>query len=626
MRVLRGVCAYCARVTSALYALSRAPQSATIPATAFRIVSAPPASAAPVLDGARLYRRLLGHVLPHKWVFAAALAGMLVAAAGDGVIVAMLKPIIDQGFVNRNTAFIQWVPLFLLALGLARAVGAFIDSYCMTWVARRMIQDLRQAMFERLLRAPARFYDETASGALVSRLTNDVEQIAEASAGACRVLFRDTIKSAVLLGWMFYLSWKLSLLFVIIIPLAAVIFIMTVKHFRKSTWGLLTSIGEITHIAKEALLGHRAVKIFGAYDYQQRIFQRANNRHRQQAMKRAVVTAASLLLTVFLAGSGIAGVIWAALSQDITPGEFSSYIAAMIMMTKPVRNLSEVNLGVQAGVVGAHSIFRTIDMEQEEDAGRAELKNMRGNVRFDNVSFRYAPAGKRVLRDVSFEIEAGATVALVGVSGSGKSTIASLLLRFYRPLAGVISIDGRPLESLTLRSMRAHTAIVTQEIILFDDSIRNNIAYGELGEIDARKLKQATAAARVNEFAEDMPDGLDTLVGEQGVRLSGGQRQRIAIARALYKDAPLLIMDEATSSLDSDSERHIQAAIARLVKNRTSLIIAHRLSTIENADLILALENGRIVQRGNHAELLAREGVYARLQAAQQRGAVRARA
>ena len=323
---------------------------------------------------------------------------------------------------------------------------------------------------------------------------------------------------------------------------------------------------------------------------------------------------------VFLSSAGIAGVIWVALQLEISPGVFFSYLAAMTMATKPIMSLSKINLVIQGGLAGAQTVFSTIDVEQETDDGTVELSNVAGNVRFDHVSFHYHNTDKPVLRDVSVDIKAGTTVALVGVSGSGKSTMASLLLRFYSPVSGHLSIDGKPLDTLSLTSLRAHTAIVTQEIILFDDTIRNNIAYGEKDKIDSQKLIKAATAANVMEFAETMADGLDTMVGEQGVRLSGGQRQRIAIARALYKDAPLLIMDEATSSLDSHSEKHIQAAIAQLVKNRTSLIIAHRLSTIENADLILVLENGRVVERGRHAELLKQAGVYSRLHAAQYGG------
>ena len=546
-----------------------------------------------------------------------ALVGMLLVASGDAAIVAMLKPIIDRGFVSRDLAFRQWVPIFLLGLALLRALGNFIDSYCMSWVSRRVIQDLRQLMFERLLHAPTHFYDENSSSVLTARLIYDVEQVASASSTAFRVLFRDTFKAAFLLMWMFYMSWQLSLLFCIIIPLAFLIFKISSKRFRAISSRIQESVGAITRIAHEALQGHRVVKIFGAYDYQRRIFLQANNHNRQQAMKRTAVESASVPLTVFLSGAGVAGVIWVALHQDITPGVFSSYLASMVMLTKPIRSLSKINLVIQAGLAGAQSIFRTTDLEQERDDGAIELDNVVGAVRFSNVSFAYRSSEKPILDDVSIDITAGTTVALVGVSGSGKSTIASLLLRFYSPTHGQISLDGKPLDSVTLKSLRANTAIVTQEIMLFDDTIGNNIAYGEKGEIDQQRLRKAAIAANVMEFVEPMAAGLDTLVGEQGVRLSGGQRQRIAIARALYKDAPLLIMDEATSSLDTHSEQHIQAAIGRLLKNRTSLIIAHRLSTIENANLILVLEQGKIVQRGSHAQLLKQVGVYAGLHSAQ---------
>ncbi len=568
-------------------------------------------------SGIRLYRRLLTHVLPYKWVFLFALAGMLLVAIGDVAIVAMLKPIIDQGFVSRDLAFIQWVPIFLLGLSLLRTLGSFIDNYCMNWVSRRVIQDLRQLMFERLLHAPTHFYDENSSSVLTARLIYDVEQVAGASSTAFRVLFRDAFKAIFLLMWMFYMSWKLSLLFCIIIPLAFLIFKVSSKRFRTISSRIQESVGAITRIAHEALQGHRVVKIFGAYDYQRQIFLQANNHNRQQAMKRTAVESASVSLAVFLSGAGVAGVIWVALYQDITPGVFASYLASMVMLTKPIQSLSKINLVIQAGLAGAQSIFGTTDLEQERDDGTIELDNVVGAVRFSNVSFSYRSSEKPILDDVSIDIKAGTTVALVGVSGSGKSTIASLLLRFYSPTRGQISLDGKPLDSVSLKSLRANTAIVTQEIMLFDDSIGNNIAYGEKGEIDQQRLHKAAIAANVMEFVEPMAAGLDTLVGEQGVRLSGGQRQRIAIARALYKDAPLLIMDEATSSLDTHSEQHIQAAIGHLLKNRTSLIIAHRLSTIENADLILVLEKGQIVQRGSHAQLLKQGGVYAGLHSAQ---------
>ena len=573
----------------------------------------------PAVDDFRLYRRLLTHVLPYKWVFLLAIAGMLLVSAGDASIVMMLQPIIDDGFVNRDAAFIQWVPLVLVVLGLARAAGTFIDSYCMSWVARRVIQDLRQSMFEQLSRAPVYYHDKNSSGVLTARLIYHVEQVASASTTAVRTLVRDAFKALCLLLWMFYLSWQMSLLFAIILPVAYFVFKFSSHRFRAISLRVQESVGGITHVIKEALQGQRVIKIFDAHEYQNRIFGDANNHNRQQIMKATAVSSASVSLVVFLSGIGVAGVIWMALQQDISPGVFSSYLAAMIMTNKPIRSLSKINLVIQGGLAGAQSVFDSIDLKQESDYGTVELKNVVGDLHFSNVSFGYFETDKPVLDDISIDIKAGTTVALVGASGSGKSTIASLLLRFYSPTAGEISIDGKPLESITLKSLRANTAIVTQEIVLFDDTIRNNIAYGEKGKIDATRLLKAATAAHVMEFAERMTDGLDSMIGEQGIRLSGGQRQRIAIARALYRDAPLLIMDEATSSLDSHSEQHIRSAIARLIENRTSLIIAHRLSTIENADLIVVLDNGRIVQQGSHGELLKRGGAYAKLHRAQHR-------
>ncbi len=574
----------------------------------------------------RLYRRLLAQVLPYKWVFAAAILGMLLVSAGDASMMAMLKPIIDDGFVERDKFFIQLVALAVVLLAVVRAVGNFVDEYCMSWVARRAIQNLRKTMFERLLHAPVHYYDKNSSGAMAARLIYDVEQVAGASTTAIRVLVRDGSKVFFLLALMFYLSWQLSALFAIILPLAYLVFKFSSHRFRTVSLRVQETVGGITHIAKEALQGQRVIKIFGAYRYQNRLFYEANNRNRQQIMKATAVTSASVAVLVLLSSSGVAGVLWLALQQDISPGVFVAYLASMVAITKPIRSLAKINLVIQGGLAGAQTVFNTIDLEQESDRGTVELKEVAGDVRFDKVSFNYQQKNQPVLNDISIHLKAGTTVALVGASGSGKSTIASLLLRFYTPTAGEISLDGQPLESITLESLRANTAIVPQEITLFDDTIGNNIAYGEKENMDAQKLFKAATAANVMEFVEPLPDGMDTMIGEQGVRLSGGQRQRIAIARALYKDAQILIMDEATSSLDSHSEQRIQSAITHLIKNRTSLIIAHRLSTIENADLIIVLENGRVAQQGTHAALLkqngkdgkdGKDGVYARLHRAQ---------
>lgn len=538
-------------------------------------------------------------------------------AIGEALFVWMVKPITDRGLVEQDSTFILLAPLAIIAIGLVRAGGNFIDSYCMSWVGGRIVKDLQQLMFARLLRAPTGFYDHATSGMLTSRLTYNVTQVLSASTGALRTMFLDGAKVILLVGLMIYYSWQLSLLFAVIMPIAYGVFKISSKRFRTVSLRLQTRVGAVTQIAKEAFQGHRLVKIFSAYDYQQRIFHNACNRNRQDGMKRATIRAASVSIIVFLSTTAIAGIIWIALQLELSAGVFTSYLVAMTAAARPIRSLAQINLVIQGGLAGAQSVFETIDLAQESDRGKTKLQGIQQGIRFNKVSFRYGNEERPVLDQVSFDIKAGNTVALVGVSGSGKSTIASLLLRFYTPHSGEILVDGKPISRLTLKSLRANTALVSQEVLLLDDSIRNNIAYGEQGEIDQHKLQQAVSAAHVNEFTADLKQGLNTRVGESGMRLSGGQRQRIAIARALYKDAPFLIMDEATSSLDSKSEKHIQTAIARLVKNRTSLIIAHRLSTIENADLIIALENGRIAETGTHAQLLARGGLYADLHRAQ---------
>ena len=564
-----------------------------------------------------LYRRLFGYVWPYKGVFALGLVGMLLAAAGDTGFAYMLQPIMDKGFVERDASYIRYIPLALCAIAVVRAIGDFIDSYCIEWVSRKVIQDLRQAMFERLVHAPAEFFDHQSTGALVSRLTYDVEQVARASSAAFRTLVRDLIKSIFLLSLMFYLSWKLSLIFVAVIPMAWLIFRFTSGRFRRISSHIQESVGDISHIARQAFQGHRLVKIFGAYDTEKETFLRANNRNRQQSMKKAGILAASVPLLIMLIGIGVAVVIWLALRLEIQPGVFTSYLVSMTMIVRPVKNLSKVNEMIQTGMAGAESIFRTIDEHVESDAGTRVLDSVRGDVAFEDVSFHYSDDDTEILSGIRFSMEAGTTTALVGASGSGKSTIASMLMRFYRPTAGRITLDGIPIEDLTLASLRSQAAIVSQEVMLFDDTIRNNIVYGARGGIDEARLAAACAASNVDEFTAELDHGLDTEVGEGGARLSGGQRQRIAIARALYRDAPILILDEATSSLDSRSEQHIQHAIDHLISTRTTLVIAHRLSTIENADQILVLDKGRIVEQGSHQELLDRKGLYHELHSTQ---------
>lgn len=560
-----------------------------------------------------LYWRLIKYMLPYKGVFLIAMAGMITVAVADTGFAWILQPLMDDGFVGRDTDFIRIIPIVLLLIAFGRAFGDFIDTYCMSWVSRKVIQDLRQSMFENLMYAPAEFYDHEQSGSLVSRLTFDVEQVANASGDALRIVFKDFVKVTFLLGLMFHLSWQLSLTFMVIVPVSIFIFTRTSESIRRVSMHIQESVGDISHIAKQVFQSHRVVKLFDAYNHEKNAFFNANNHNRQQIMKRVVIVALSVPTIVLIMGVGVAVVIWLALKLEIKPGVFTSYLVAMTMVVAPVKNLLKINEVIQAGLAAATSIFRMIDLEREPDTGTRFLEEVVGNVSFDAVSFRYSSDSVEVIRDISFDIPAGATIALVGSSGAGKSTLASMLLRLYTPTEGQITIDGIPINDLTIKSLRDNISLVSQDILLFDDTLRNNITYGRKGPIDLERLEEVCDAAYVNDFVKELKDGQDTLLGESGLRLSGGQRQRVAIARALYKDSRVLVMDEATSSLDSNSELYIHEAIEYLISDRTTLVIAHRLSTVQNADCILVINRGQIVEQGTHEQLIKAGGLYTEL-------------
>lgn len=568
-------------------------------------------------DGAGVYRRLLGYSLPHWKIFAVSVFAMVFFAATDTAFAALMKPMLDGSFVDRNPDTIRFIPLAIIGLFLIRGVTGFLSEYGMTWVGRRVINNLRHEMFQQMLRLPTTFYDKTSSGQLISKLTYDVEQVAHASTTALTVMVRDTLTLIGLMAWMLYLNWMLALTFLIAGPFIALLIAYVNKRFRRISARIQTSMGGVTEAVEQAIEGQRVIKIFGGQRHQSGIFDKVNESNRRQQMKMTATREASVPLIQLVAGCALAGIIALATSpemlKEITVGTFMSFIVAMTMMLAPIKRLTNIHSSVQRGIVAAESIFELLDREAERDNGTLRIARARGAIEYHNVSFAYDAGKGRVLENINLGIEPGQTVAFVGRSGSGKSSLVSLLPRFYELNIGRITLDGHDIRDLTLESLRNQIALVGQEVILFNDTIANNIAYGRSGEASEDDIIRAAEAAHAMEFIRQLPQGLHTVIGEKGVLLSGGQRQRLAIARALFKDAPVLILDEATAALDTESERAIQAALVRLVQNRTTLIIAHRLSTIEQADLIVVLDRGRIVEQGRHAELLARGGHYAGL-------------
>ncbi len=565
----------------------------------------------------QLYLRLLGYVKPYWRAFAASILGMVVAAATEPLLPALLKPMLDGTFVNKDETVIRLAPVIIVAIFLVRGLATFVSTYAINWVGNKVVMDLRDEMFAKLLSLPTRFYDDHATGNLISKLTFDVTQVTAAATTVVTIVIRDSIIIAGLLGWLFYLNWKLTLLTLLLAPVIAYIITSISRRLRASSRDAQRAMGDITQVIEESVTAHKVVKLFGGQQYEGGRFHEQANWVRRHNMKQAAAAAANVPIVQMVAAIALAVIVYLATLQskadETTVGGFLSFIAAMLMLTAPLKRLAGVSEYLQRGLAAAESVFELTDTESEVDSGTFAIGRARGEVQFDQVQFAYGADGRLALHDITLHIRAGENVALVGASGSGKTTLANLVPRFYAPTGGRITLDGHDINSLTLASLRANIALVSQEVVLFNDTVAANIAYGQMREVSEEEIVAAATAAHAMEFIREWPEGLNTLVGERGVKLSGGQRQRIAIARAILKDAPILILDEATSALDSESERHVQAALETLMQGRTTLVIAHRLSTIEKADRIVVLQKGEIAEIGTHAELLVKNGVYAQL-------------
>ncbi|SEI76693.1 ATP-binding cassette, subfamily B, MsbA [Allopseudospirillum japonicum] len=563
------------------------------------------------------YRRLLTYVRPYWMAFAVSVFGYALYAGASTGLAELMKYLIDS-IQNAQVSQERWLfPSLMVAVFAVRGLGTFLGTYYMEYVGRHLVHALRCDLFNRLLILPSAFFDQESSGHLISKVTFNVEQVTEAATKAVTILVREGLFVIGLLIYLFYNNWQLSLVFLAITPLIGLVVSYASRRFRRISRRIQNSMGDVTHVASEAISGYRVVRTFGGEAYERERFLHASLYNRQQSMKMALTKAISTPVIQLIIALAMGFLVWLALSpellQSMTPGEFIAFITAAALLAKPMRQLTEINSIIQRGLAAAQDVFQQLDTAPEQDTGTLVLtEKAQGHLHIRDLSFRYPGAEKEALQDINLAIPAGQMLALVGRSGSGKSTLASLIPRLYHADQGSIALDGRAIQDFTLASLRAQVALVTQQVTLFNDTVANNIAYGQ-ADATEEQIYAAAKAAYALDFIEALPQGFDTFIGDNGVTLSGGQRQRLAIARALLKDAPILILDEATSALDNESERYIQQALDQLMQGRTTLVIAHRLSTIEKADQIVVMENGRIVEQGTHTDLLAAQGAYAHL-------------
>ncbi|MGB0237197.1 MAG: lipid A export permease/ATP-binding protein MsbA [Cycloclasticus sp.] len=562
----------------------------------------------------KIYLRLLDYVWPYWKPFSLSLFGFFVFAMTQPALAALMEHLVDS-LQAEHRSDIYWVPVATICIVFLRGIGSFLGSYYIAKVANNVVHNLRCEIFEKYTTLPTTYFEDQNSGHLLSCVTYNVQQVTAAATDAIKIVVREGLTVIGLLGYLLYMNWALSLIFIAITPIIALLVNYAGKRFKAISKRIQFSMGDITHVSSELINNYRVVRSFGGEEYEKERFKKASLSNFKQAMKMVQTGAINTPVLQLIVACALALMIYLALllMTNSTPGEFVAYITAAGLIPKPIRQLSEVNAKIQKGIAGAESIFEVLDQKKEQDIGTHEVDSVKGALEIKNLNFSYGDSAEPVLKNINICIEPGKTIALIGKSGSGKTTLSNLIPRFYNHQQGQVLIDNVDVNEYTLSNLRKHISIVTQHVTLFNDTIANNIAYGTLRSASLDDIKAAAAKANAVEFIEQLPESWDTLVGENGLKLSGGQRQRIAIARALLKDAPILILDEATSALDTESEQLIQSALENAMTNRTTLVIAHRLSTIQNADEILVMEEGKIIESGTHNTLIKEDGVYAQL-------------